>query len=500
MSNRVARSLLLLALGLAACAEAQPPCDNTCAVPGVEQMCVDGGVATCTEYPDGCQHFGQTRACPEGQVCQATSTEAKCVGTCAAPCQVGRTSCTDGLLSTCVAGADGCSTWGPGVACPTHQRCDAGECIDNTVVCENECGTSGERSCESAGTRICGQFDADACLDLGPPTSCQSDESCVDGQCVKNCSATCTVAGAKACEPGGDRRAFRTCIDVNGCLQWGDVSQCPTAERCDGGACVPDVQPCSDDCTTQGASCQGNAVVQCGLLDADTCLDLSQPQPCDPTLQQCSNGACEVIPPPALVISEVLYDSSGTDDATDNVLFVEIAGPAGASLAGVSIQGTNGNKITLSGAIPTRGYYVVAHPAALPALAALADMTHANVDYQNGNGATAADTDAIQLLFNGAVIDAVGYGLGAVNVAGEGASTPDAKDSNQSISRNATNTDTNNNAADFFLSNQPSPGGPPCNGACTWCVVPSVESVCTDGVDNDCDTLADNADTVDCPL
>ncbi|PJB45499.1 MAG: hypothetical protein CO108_07230 [Deltaproteobacteria bacterium CG_4_9_14_3_um_filter_63_12] len=211
---------------------------------------------------------------------------------------------------------------------------------------------------------------------------------------------------------------------------------------------------------------------------------------------------CTLIPPPPLVISEVLYDSAGTDTAVDNVLFIELAGPAGTSLAGVTLQGVNasiGNKITLSGTIPANGYAVVVHSKALPGLAALASFTHDNVDFQNGNAAGDPETDAIQLLFNGTVIDAVGYGLGLANSAGEGAAAPDAKDSNQSISRDANNTDTNNNAADFFLSSQPSPGGPPCNGACTWCVVPSVESICTDAVDNDCDGLADSADTVDCP-
>ena len=63
------------------------------------------------------------------------------------------------------------------------------------------------------------------------------------------------------------------------------------------------------------------------------------------------------------LISEVLYDASGSDNG---LVFVEFYGTAGTSLDGFSIEGVNGSNgsvgpvVLLSGSIPVDGFFVVA--------------------------------------------------------------------------------------------------------------------------------------------
>lgn len=154
-------------------------------------------------------------------------------------------------------------------------------------------------------------------------------------------------------------------------------------------------------------------------------------------------------------ISEVLYDGEGADPAT---VFVELAGVPGTSLSGHTLVGVNGNggvdynAIDLSSlTFPADGILVIAHPSADPATAAQADLFAAEVDYQNG-------PDSIQLRDgSGAVIDAVGYGdFAAAVFAGEGSPAADGL-AGESLARDANQTDTDNNAADFALG-APTPG------------------------------------------
>jgi len=151
-----------------------------------------------------------------------------------------------------------------------------------------------------------------------------------------------------------------------------------------------------------------------------------------------------------------MYNTTGYPD-TD--AFVEIHGPAGTNLTGVSLVGVNGSnggdygKVRLTGAIGSDGLYVVAHSAAQPFIADVADMTSNNVDYQNG-------PDSVQLRFGAIVLDAVAYGdFGIDDVfAGEGTAHPETN-ANESLFRDSAFTDTQNNLADF-ATDVPSPGAP----------------------------------------
>ena len=156
-----------------------------------------------------------------------------------------------------------------------------------------------------------------------------------------------------------------------------------------------------------------------------------------------------------VVIQEVLYDGLGSD--ADDV-FTELFGIPGGSLNGWTLVGVNGRNgesyrtIDLSGAlIPDDGLLLIATSSANMSLAALADFI-ANVDWQNG-------PDAVQLWFGDVLQDALQYGDAGVNNAGEGmhaAITP----AGMSLSRSFFGTDTDDNAADFLVS-EATPGAGP---------------------------------------
>ena len=158
------------------------------------------------------------------------------------------------------------------------------------------------------------------------------------------------------------------------------------------------------------------------------------------------------------VISEVFYDATGSDDGRS---FVELYGAPGTLLDGMRLEGVNGSGgaigpvLTLSGAIPADGFYVVADDlAGGPTLVANADLV-LNFDFQNG-------PDSIVLRSDAAVFDAVGYGVFAVGdvFAGEGAAAA-AAPAGASLARHFADVDTDDNAADFAALATPTPGSAP---------------------------------------
>ena len=160
----------------------------------------------------------------------------------------------------------------------------------------------------------------------------------------------------------------------------------------------------------------------------------------------------------AVQISEVLYDATGTDNGK---VFVELWGAPSTSLDGYTIEGVNGADgavgptLTLSGAIPADGFFVVGDTDGTASQVANVDLT-LNFDFQNG-------PDSIVLRNSlGAVLDSLGYGVFAATdtFAGEGSPAPGAA-AGQSLARRFANRDTNDNAADFVVLDVQTPGTGP---------------------------------------
>ncbi len=150
-------------------------------------------------------------------------------------------------------------------------------------------------------------------------------------------------------------------------------------------------------------------------------------------------------------INEVLYDTSGTNDAGS---FVELYGPPNLSLDGFSLVGINGSNLDcdeyhttdLTGmTIPADGFFVIAQDDSV-ANYDMIDGTLPQYGWQNG-------PDNIVLRYTGIgtiELDAVGYGFFDVDecFAGEGDPAPDVS-ADISLSRYPDGDDTDDNLTDF---------------------------------------------------
>lgn len=171
----------------------------------------------------------------------------------------------------------------------------------------------------------------------------------------------------------------------------------------------------------------------------------------------CILAGCSSLCQAQVLISEVLYDASGTDAGN---VFVELYGIPGMSLDGFLLQGINGSTGTpykdvfLSGVIPSDGVFVIADDDSGGATSVPNADLIVDVDFQNG-------PDSIQLNDGSAVVDALGYGDFTTAIfAGEGSAAP-VTASGESLARVSGLVDTDNNAVDFEILATPTPGSVP---------------------------------------
>ncbi|UUZ58750.1 lamin tail domain-containing protein [Nocardioides sp. B-3] len=158
-----------------------------------------------------------------------------------------------------------------------------------------------------------------------------------------------------------------------------------------------------------------------------------------PPVASANPGATE------LVISEV-YGGGGNSGATYTHDFIELYNPTAApiSLTGhtvdyFSASGGSGGSTTLSGTVPAKGHYPVQQ-----AMGAGGTTPLPTPDAM-GNPAMSGSNGAVALKNAGTTVDPVGYGTATLR---EGTAAP-ALTNTTAATRNATRTDTDNNAADF---------------------------------------------------
>jgi outer membrane protein assembly factor BamB len=406
------------------CPAASPGCVTTCSDECPSQGAVGcspdlTGTRTCSagHDPDPCLEWGPVTLCPSGRVCSPSPAPAQCVLACADACQpVNSRRCTsDGLgFEICSDwNSDGCLEWGGATSCGAGQTCSGGQCA---ASCTDDCSPSGALVCDTGdptgkGYRICGQFDADACLDLGSPAACGYGQRCQTGSCVTVCTDGCATPGEVRCS-GNVIEVCAAGHDADECLEWGTQATCGSGSLCWRGGCVPQN------------------------------------------------------PPATVLVNEILVDDAGTDGEQ---VFIELWGPGGLSLTGyylLAINGAGGGEISriyLDGySLPTDGHFVVVHPSAEPALMAVADLVSSHADLQNG-------PDNLQVKWaGGQVVDALGYGAFEAShvFAGEGAGPQDAAGLPAysatfgafCLSRSSDHADTDVNRLDFFQRTSCSPG------------------------------------------
>ena len=172
--------------------------------------------------------------------------------------------------------------------------------------------------------------------------------------------------------------------------------------------------------------------------------------------------ACSAVSPLATVqaqtvISEVLYDATGTDNGN---VFIELFGTPGTLLDGLLLEGVNGTdgsiyrSVLLAGTIPSDGVFVIGDDRGDgTSLVSNVDLVR-EVDLQNG-------PDSLVLRDTNGILDALGYGnFSSAVFAGEGSAAADAP-GGSSLARVNVALDTQNNLADFMVLEQPTPGSVP---------------------------------------
>jgi len=146
-----------------------------------------------------------------------------------------------------------------------------------------------------------------------------------------------------------------------------------------------------------------------------------------------------------LILNEVLYDPAGADEGHE---FVELWNPDSVALPldGLTIEAGDGARPG-SWEVIWRGTAGIVAPSGAAFLVG-GDALQGSL--QNG-------PDAARLSRNGAVLDLLGYGELAAASLSEGAPAPDAG-SGQSLARVRDGTDSNDNAADWAVESEPTPG------------------------------------------
>ncbi len=205
-------------------------------------------------------------------------------------------------LSPCTPNCGNCSTENPdtwttwydsdGLCNSGRDNCRIDYPNDTRCACSDECSPGGSRQCfNSSAYRVCGDYDADSCLEWGAPLSCPAGQACSGGVCSA-CSDECSPGGSRQCF---NSSAYQVCDDHNcdSCLEWGAPLSCPAGQVCVDGHCSGECKITSVSVTP---NCAGVASSDC---DAGDSISLSASYTGDCSLVRllqvdASGGGCTI--------------------------------------------------------------------------------------------------------------------------------------------------------------------------------------------------------------
>jgi hypothetical protein len=199
---------------------------------------------------------------------------------CTDDCSSGQKRCSGNGYQTCGNyDADSCLEWSSTTSCGANEQCQNGQCVVIPPTCTDECTPSGKRECSGSNAyRICGNYDADSCLEW-QTTSCPSGDSCnsTNGQCY---TPVCAELWECNDEWGACINKIRTkaCSDVHGCNS----------------SIKYETQSCCDDNTPPGV-CSGNQPKYCSagsLVDDCSRCGCSGVEKCNSTSGKCYLPGC----------------------------------------------------------------------------------------------------------------------------------------------------------------------------------------------------------------
>jgi hypothetical protein len=158
----------------------------------------------------------------------------------------------------CPAGAPVCiAATGLCLKCNTNGQCaQTEECVGGACQPLKACTNSRDCVGSSGGRTICDQQDG-VCVECNADPDCGGQgKICSNHRCVIGCTTDnqCTASGL-LCNP-----------TLGACTECVQTSDCPAADYCDGGACVPDT------CVAGARTCSANAVYECNTTGSAVSL------------------------------------------------------------------------------------------------------------------------------------------------------------------------------------------------------------------------------------
>jgi len=211
-------------------------CKDECTVLNAKK-CVLDSVAVCDDYnDDGCLEWGTAVPCDEGLVCG----NGYCESTCESECTVAKAKkCDEGGNVVVCDDYDGmgCLKWGSPTPCNSPLVCAGGVC---TQSCADGCPFKNAKQCVVSTTdqyQVCDDYNSDGCLEWGSAQTCTDPLVCSSGNCALTCTDECTVNNSRECVRVTD--SYHICGDYNAdtCLEWGTTVPCEVFETCEGGLC-----------------------------------------------------------------------------------------------------------------------------------------------------------------------------------------------------------------------------------------------------------------------
>jgi hypothetical protein len=188
---------------------------------------------------------------------------------------------------------DKCLDWSPSTMCADGTICSNGACVPLPPSCTNECAANSFQCLNVSHLLQCGNFDADSCTEWGFSKVCAAGSQCSNGACVPlppSCTDECSLSSDAQCL---NQTAAAVCgnFDADSCLEWQPAFNCAAGSVCvnNPGSNASCVASCTDECSPAGSHCTGTGgYVVCGSIDEDTCLEALAYGDCAPG-SQCVN-------------------------------------------------------------------------------------------------------------------------------------------------------------------------------------------------------------------
>lgn len=172
------------------------------------------------------------------------------------------------------------------------------------ITCQNECSPTGSKKCSNNGYQICGNYDADNCLEWSTITNCPACQYCqgaTSGSCVNRpnntqditspntCSATCKKCSGGACvNQASGENLFSQCTEAYSCS--GFVTR--LRNMCNGSGTCADIDAAASDCSgTCSSYCSSGSCISTNT-GAGTCTVATDARVASGGTGHCTSGNC----------------------------------------------------------------------------------------------------------------------------------------------------------------------------------------------------------------